>query len=63
MVSIMTFVRCTSLKRFSIRTVYNLVQNHIRKLDGFPPEVDDLAADAIEHYDEEAPLLSNSIEA
>ncbi|KIM46283.1 hypothetical protein M413DRAFT_441372 [Hebeloma cylindrosporum] len=39
-------------------TVYNLVQSHIRHLDGFPPEVDELAAEAIEDYDEEAPLLS-----
>ena len=45
---------------FSTRTVYNLVQNHIRKLDGFSAEVDELAAEAIEHYDEEAPLLSNT---
>jgi hypothetical protein len=40
------------------RTVYNLVQNHIRHLEGIPPEVDELAAEAIEDYDEEAPLLS-----
>ncbi len=45
---------------FLTRTVYNLVQSHIRKLDDFPPEVDELAAEAIEHYDEEAPLLSNT---
>jgi len=27
-------------------------------LEGFPPEIDELAAEAIEDYDEEAPLLS-----
>jgi len=41
-------------------TVYHLVQSHIRKLEGFPREVDELAAEAIEHYDEEAPLLSGT---
>lgn len=40
------------------RTVYNSVQSHIRHIDGFPPEVDGLAAEAVEDYDEEAPLLS-----
>ncbi|KAH9482932.1 Tlg2-vesicle protein [Psilocybe cubensis] len=39
-------------------TVYNSVQSHIRHLEGFSPEVDELAAEAIEDYDEEAPLLS-----
>ncbi|KAF9482492.1 Golgi apparatus membrane protein TVP38 [Pholiota conissans] len=43
---------------FTSWTVYNLVQNHIRHLEGIPPEVDELAAEAIEDYDEEAPLLS-----
>ncbi|KDR83846.1 hypothetical protein GALMADRAFT_219675 [Galerina marginata CBS 339.88] len=43
---------------FTSWTVYNLVQSHIRHLEGFTPEVDELAAEAIEHYDEEAPLLS-----
>ncbi|KAF8192494.1 Golgi apparatus membrane protein TVP38 [Pholiota molesta] len=43
---------------FASWTVYNLVQNHIRHLEGIPPEVDELAAEAIEDYDEEAPLLS-----
>ncbi|PPQ92385.1 hypothetical protein CVT25_008735 [Psilocybe cyanescens] len=38
--------------------VYNAVQSHIRNLEGFSPEVDELAAEAIERYDEEAPLLS-----
>jgi len=41
------------------RLIYTLVQGHIRKLEGFPPEVDELAAEAIEQYDEEAPLLSS----
>jgi len=27
-------------------------------MEGFAPEVDELAAEAIEDYDEEAPLLS-----
>ncbi|KAF8165439.1 Golgi apparatus membrane protein TVP38 [Crassisporium funariophilum] len=40
--------------------VYTLVQSHIRHLEGFSPEVDELAAEAIEDYDEEAPLLSPS---
>ncbi|KAJ3511929.1 hypothetical protein NLJ89_g3821 [Agrocybe chaxingu] len=43
---------------FTSWTVYNLVQRHIRHLEGFSPEVDELAAEAIEDYDEEAPLLS-----
>jgi len=42
------------------RTVYYLVQSHIRTLEGLPREVDQLAAEAIEHYDEEAPLLSRT---
>lgn len=37
--------------------VYTLIQGHIRHLDGIPPEVDELAAEAIEDFDEEAPLL------
>ncbi|ESK97656.1 golgi apparatus membrane protein tvp38 [Moniliophthora roreri MCA 2997] len=37
--------------------VYTLVQRHIRTLDGLPRDVDEHAADAIEHFDEEAPLL------
>ncbi|KAF9534820.1 Golgi apparatus membrane protein TVP38 [Crepidotus variabilis] len=47
---------------FASWTVYNLVQDHIRKLEGFSPEVDALAAEAIEGYDEEAPLLSSNQE-
>lgn len=38
--------------------VYNLVQNHIRHLHGLSAETDELAAEAIEDYDEDAPLLS-----
>lgn len=45
---------------FTSWTVYNLVQGHIRHLEGLPPAVDELAAEAIENYDEEAPLLSPS---
>ncbi|KAJ3821244.1 Golgi apparatus membrane protein TVP38 [Lentinula raphanica] len=37
--------------------VYTLVQNHIRKLEGVSPDVDELAAEAIEDFNEEAPLL------
>ncbi|PPQ64701.1 hypothetical protein CVT24_008328 [Panaeolus cyanescens] len=43
---------------FTSWTVYNSVQSHIRHMEGFPPEVDELAAEAVEDYDEEAPLLS-----
>jgi hypothetical protein len=43
----------------SYRIVYHLVQNHIRHLEGIPPEVDELAAEAIEDVDEGAPLLRN----
>jgi len=38
--------------------LYTLVQRHIRQLEGIPPEVDDLAASAIEEF-EDAPLLSS----
>ncbi|KAF8897443.1 Golgi apparatus membrane protein TVP38 [Infundibulicybe gibba] len=38
--------------------VYTLVQDHIRQLDGIPADVDELAAEAIEDFDEEAPLLA-----
>ncbi|KAL0570763.1 Tlg2-vesicle protein [Marasmius crinis-equi] len=37
--------------------VYTLVQSHIRKLSGIPRDVDELAAEAIEDFDEAAPLL------
>ncbi|TFK43629.1 Golgi apparatus membrane protein TVP38 [Crucibulum laeve] len=43
---------------FTSWMVYTMVQGHIRKLEGLPAEVDELAAEAIEEYDEEAPLLS-----
>lgn len=39
------------------RLVYTLVQSHIRHLHGIPPETDELAAEAIEDFDEDAPLL------
>jgi len=45
---------------FASWTVYQLLQNHIRTLEGLPREVDQLAAEAIEHFDEEAPLLSSA---
>ena len=41
------------------RWVYTLVQRHIRHLEGIPAEVDESAAEAIEEFDEEAPLLSS----
>ena len=41
------------------RIVYRSMQAHIRKLDGLPPEVDELAAEAIEDAIEGAPLLGN----
>ena len=40
------------------RWVYTLVQSHIRHLHGLPVETDELAAEAIEEFDEDAPLLS-----
>ncbi|KAJ3894573.1 Golgi apparatus membrane protein TVP38 [Lentinula edodes] len=43
--------------------VYNLVQTHIRKLEGVSPAVDELAAEAIEDFDEEAPLLGGAPES
>ncbi|KAM6495971.1 Golgi apparatus membrane protein TVP38 [Amanita muscaria] len=39
--------------------VYTLVQGHIRHLKDVPPDVDELAAEAIEDFNEEAPLLSS----
>jgi len=39
--------------------VYNLVQRHIRQLEGIPAEVDESAAEAIEEFDEETSLLSS----
>ncbi|KAJ3987197.1 Golgi apparatus membrane protein TVP38 [Lentinula detonsa] len=43
--------------------VYRLVQNHIRKLEGVSPAVDELAAEAIEDFNEEAPLLGSPQES
>jgi hypothetical protein len=42
------------------RLVYTLVQGHIRHLEGISPEIDELAAEAIEDFGEdgeEEPLL------
>ncbi|KAJ3573883.1 hypothetical protein NP233_g2150 [Leucocoprinus birnbaumii] len=39
--------------------MYGLVQNHIRNLNGPPSEVDEFAAEAVEHYDEETPLMQS----
>jgi len=39
--------------------IYTLVQGHVRHLEGFPADVDELAAEAIEDFDEEAPLLAS----
>ena len=35
------------------------MQSHIKHLDGVPPEVDELAAEAVEEDGEGAPLLGN----
>lgn len=35
------------------------MQSHIRHLDGVPPEVDELAAEAVEEAGEGAPLLGS----
>ncbi|KAF5393707.1 hypothetical protein D9757_000113 [Collybiopsis confluens] len=40
--------------------IYTLVQSRIRELEAVPSDVDELAAEAIEDFDEEAPLLANS---
>ncbi|KIK06791.1 hypothetical protein K443DRAFT_674076 [Laccaria amethystina LaAM-08-1] len=45
---------------FASWLVYNLVQNHIRHLEGISPNVDELAAEAIEDFDEEDPLISHT---
>lgn len=45
---------------FTSWLVYNLVQNHIRHLEGISPDVDELAAEAIEDFDEEDPLISHA---
>ncbi|KAG6857343.1 Tlg2-vesicle protein [Tephrocybe sp. NHM501043] len=37
--------------------VYNMVQKHIRRLEGIPADVDELAAEAIEDYGEQDRLL------
>ncbi|THV08653.1 Golgi apparatus membrane protein TVP38 [Dendrothele bispora CBS 962.96] len=44
---------------FTSWLVYTLVQSHIRTLQGIPTDVDEQAADAIEDFDEEAPLLNS----
>ncbi|KAK0486917.1 Golgi apparatus membrane protein TVP38 [Armillaria luteobubalina] len=45
---------------FTSWLVYTLVQNHIRQLEDISPEVDRMAAEAIEEYDEDAPLLRST---
>lgn len=42
---------------FTSWLVYTLVQNHIRQLEDISPEVDRMAAEALEEYDEDAALL------
>ncbi|KAG6918923.1 Tlg2-vesicle protein [Tephrocybe rancida] len=42
---------------FTSWVVYNMVQKHIRHLGGISPDIDELAADAIEDYGEEDRLL------
>ncbi|THH02411.1 hypothetical protein EW026_g436 [Hermanssonia centrifuga] len=39
--------------------IYRSMQAHIRKLEGIPPEIDELAAEAVEDAGEGAPLLRN----
>ena len=46
-----------SIAVFTSWWIYTLVQQHIRHLDGLPADVDELAAEAIEDYAEESPLL------
>jgi len=47
------------------RLVYTLVQRHIRHLEGIPPEIDELAAEAIEDFGEDVredePLLRSTV--
>ncbi|GLB33709.1 putative SNARE associated Golgi protein [Lyophyllum shimeji] len=45
---------------FTSWMVYNMVQKHIRHLEGLPAEVDELAAEAIEEFGEQDPLLSST---
>ena len=40
--------------------VYNMVQKHIRTLEGVPADIDELAAEAIEDYGEHDPLLGST---
>ncbi|KAI0693579.1 hypothetical protein BC835DRAFT_1067469 [Cytidiella melzeri] len=37
--------------------IYRSMQSHIRHLEGMPPDVDELAAEAVEDAEEGAPLL------
>ncbi|KAJ7937144.1 hypothetical protein B0H13DRAFT_1944449 [Mycena leptocephala] len=45
---------------FASWLVYTLVQKHIRSLSGISPEIDELAAEAVEDAEEDAPLLNSS---
>jgi hypothetical protein len=40
--------------------VYRLIQGHLRRLKGIPPEVDELAAEALESTEETSLLLNFS---
>jgi hypothetical protein len=55
---------CTPILTGVTRLVYTLVQGHIRQLKGVPPQIDELAAEAIEEYGEdngeEEPLLQST---
>ncbi|KAG6813501.1 Tlg2-vesicle protein [Tricholoma furcatifolium] len=42
---------------FTSWLVYRMVQKHIRHLEGLPPSLDELAAEAIEDYGEDDPLM------
>ena len=39
------------------RFIYRSMQNHLRKLDGISPDIDELAVEAVEDAAEGAPLL------
>jgi hypothetical protein len=45
--------------RRTLRIIYRSMQSHIRNLDGIPPAVDELAAEAVDEAGEGAPLLGN----
>ena len=42
-----------------LRIIYRSMQAHIRHLEDLPPDVDELAAEAVDEAAEGAPLLGN----